>query len=293
MIPRSLFSHREGGGAGKSTVVTPQQLADSCPDWILVAPCGLDLATARGELQKSLAGEPWWCAACRAGVVVLCAALPATLLRCLLRCCCVMPCAACCAWLLCSALPVLFYVHPSAHEQVCTHARWHRLSWPPTLSCRRELPAVQAGRVALVDGNQMFNRPVSAPSCQGVESAAGQSACQALWVPLPGCAESAASQPASQPGTAAGSPAGPGSGFYCWRVSACLSGLACRAPGWWMPSSFWWACCTAGRSASPQTFRMSSGGRRLRRRRRPPGLRSELDWFCNYGGCGWYREEDS
>lgn len=29
-------------------------------------------------------------------------------------------------------------------------------------ACRQELPAVKAGRVVIVDGNQMFNRPVSA-----------------------------------------------------------------------------------------------------------------------------------
>jgi hypothetical protein len=32
------------------------------------------------------------------------------------------------------------------------------------ISRRQELAAVQAGRVALVDGNQMFNRPVGWPS---------------------------------------------------------------------------------------------------------------------------------
>ncbi|KAL4421347.1 hypothetical protein ABPG75_010638 [Micractinium tetrahymenae] len=72
-----------GGGAGKSFAATPEQVAESRPDWVVVAPCGLDLATARKEMEASLASQPWW----------------------------------------------------------------------------QELPAVKAGRVVVVDGNQMFNRP--------------------------------------------------------------------------------------------------------------------------------------
>ncbi|KAL4424860.1 hypothetical protein ABPG77_011110 [Micractinium sp. CCAP 211/92] len=74
---------KAGGGAGKSFVATPEQVAESSPDWVVVAPCGLDLPTARGEMQASLAPQSWW----------------------------------------------------------------------------QELPAVKAGRVVIVDGNQMFNRP--------------------------------------------------------------------------------------------------------------------------------------
>ena len=98
---------RGGGGAGKSTVITPQQLADSCPDWILVAPCGLDLATARGEVDKALAGEPWWCAAQPYCCARRCCCAVCCLLRCLLF---AVLCAACCAAaaaapLLCCGLP--------------------------------------------------------------------------------------------------------------------------------------------------------------------------------------------
>lgn len=53
-------TRRAGGGAGKSFVATPEQVAESSPDWVVVAPCGLDLPTARGEMQASLAQQSWW-----------------------------------------------------------------------------------------------------------------------------------------------------------------------------------------------------------------------------------------
>jgi ABC-type Fe3+-hydroxamate transport system substrate-binding protein len=68
--------------AGKSIRVTPEQVVDATPEWIVVCPCGLDLATTRDQ-ARLLHAEDWW----------------------------------------------------------------------------RELPAVRNRRVALVDGNQMFNRP--------------------------------------------------------------------------------------------------------------------------------------
>lgn len=40
-----------------------QALADSHPDWVIVALCGLDLPTTRKELDNSLAKDPLWCAA--------------------------------------------------------------------------------------------------------------------------------------------------------------------------------------------------------------------------------------
>ena len=51
---------RDGGGAGKSTVVTPEALAASDPDWIIACPCGLDLPTVRKEVGSALADKPWW-----------------------------------------------------------------------------------------------------------------------------------------------------------------------------------------------------------------------------------------
>lgn len=51
---------KNGGGAGSSFTVTPQQLADSEPDWIIVALCGLDEPTTVAELEGSLAKEPVW-----------------------------------------------------------------------------------------------------------------------------------------------------------------------------------------------------------------------------------------
>jgi hypothetical protein len=51
---------REGGGAGKSFVAPAERVAASRPDWVLVAPCGLDLPTTRRELGNSLAKEGWW-----------------------------------------------------------------------------------------------------------------------------------------------------------------------------------------------------------------------------------------
>lgn len=68
--------------AGKSIRVSPEALVESRPEFVVVCPCGLDLAATRAVVQE-IENEQWW----------------------------------------------------------------------------RDLPAVQAGRVALVDGNQMFNRP--------------------------------------------------------------------------------------------------------------------------------------
>lgn len=59
-MPAGAPTRREGGGAGKSFVATPQQVAGSGADWVVVAPCGLDLATTCKEVETSLAGEPWW-----------------------------------------------------------------------------------------------------------------------------------------------------------------------------------------------------------------------------------------
>ena len=68
--------------AGKSVVVTPEQLQASEPEWVIVCPCGVGLAETR-RMAEALSRETWW----------------------------------------------------------------------------KDLPAVRAGRVVLVDGNQMFARP--------------------------------------------------------------------------------------------------------------------------------------
>ncbi|KAI3423921.1 hypothetical protein D9Q98_009755 [Chlorella vulgaris] len=67
-----LNPHKAGGGAGKSFVATAQQVAGSQPDWIVVSPCGLDLATTRKELDSTLATQAWWqeLTAVKAGQVV-------------------------------------------------------------------------------------------------------------------------------------------------------------------------------------------------------------------------------
>jgi iron complex transport system substrate-binding protein len=73
---------RSQRSAPPSRRITPEELVASAPEWLVIAPCGLDLMRTR-ETARVLAREPWW----------------------------------------------------------------------------KALPAVQRGRVALVDGNQMFNRP--------------------------------------------------------------------------------------------------------------------------------------
>lgn len=50
---------REDGGAGKSFTVPFSRLVESDPDWIIVAPCGLDLATTRKEMGP-LESHPEW-----------------------------------------------------------------------------------------------------------------------------------------------------------------------------------------------------------------------------------------
>ncbi|MCE7973046.1 MAG: cobalamin-binding protein [Leptolyngbya sp. PLA1] len=68
--------------AGKSRRMSPDELVSSAPEWLVVCPCGVELAEALSQ-ARALAAQPWW----------------------------------------------------------------------------GGLPAVRAGRVAVVDGNQMFNRP--------------------------------------------------------------------------------------------------------------------------------------
>ncbi|GBF93520.1 hypothetical protein Rsub_06653 [Raphidocelis subcapitata] len=72
----------DGGGAAPSRALTNEEFVASDPDWVIVCPCGFDLAETKRELAR-ITGQPWW----------------------------------------------------------------------------RGLRAVRAGRVALVDGNAMFNRP--------------------------------------------------------------------------------------------------------------------------------------
>lgn len=86
-IPRSGMGDAAGfqqgeRRAGKSARILPEVFAATRPEYLVIAPCGLDLDAAI-ECARSLAAQPWW----------------------------------------------------------------------------RELPAVRCGRVAVVDGNQMFNRP--------------------------------------------------------------------------------------------------------------------------------------
>ncbi len=50
---------REGGGAGKSFVATPEQLAESDPDWIIICPCGFQIPQARREM-RTMEEAPWW-----------------------------------------------------------------------------------------------------------------------------------------------------------------------------------------------------------------------------------------
>lgn len=107
-----LNEAREGGGAGPSFAVEHAALREADPDWVVVCPCGLDLATARRGVGDVVESD-----ARRAG-------------------------------------------------QLCLQ---QSLSLP--FACRRELGplarepwwadlrAVRAGRVVLVDGHQMFNRP--------------------------------------------------------------------------------------------------------------------------------------
>lgn len=45
--------------AGKSFRVTPQQLLDTNPQYVLIAPCGLDLPATRAAAE-SLTKQPWW-----------------------------------------------------------------------------------------------------------------------------------------------------------------------------------------------------------------------------------------
>ncbi len=68
--------------AGKSIAVSPEVFAATSPEWLVIAPCGLDLAQTRAEAER-LSAKSWF----------------------------------------------------------------------------RDLPAVESGRVALVDGSAMFNRP--------------------------------------------------------------------------------------------------------------------------------------
>ncbi|KAJ1623606.1 hypothetical protein T492DRAFT_599438, partial [Pavlovales sp. CCMP2436] len=47
-------------GAGKSFAVEMRALVDSAPDCLIVAPCGLDLATTRKEVKQCLQKETLW-----------------------------------------------------------------------------------------------------------------------------------------------------------------------------------------------------------------------------------------
>lgn len=38
----------------------PQRLVESSPEWILIAPCGLDLPTTRKEARADMANQSWW-----------------------------------------------------------------------------------------------------------------------------------------------------------------------------------------------------------------------------------------
>ncbi|KXZ52298.1 hypothetical protein GPECTOR_10g930 [Gonium pectorale] len=61
-----------GGGAAPSRETDPAEVVSADPDLIIVAPCGLDLATTRREAAV-LEDEEWWCGlrAVRSGSVVL------------------------------------------------------------------------------------------------------------------------------------------------------------------------------------------------------------------------------
>lgn len=51
--------HSLNAAGAKSRQVTPDELVASQPDRVIVCPCGLDLATARRELDR-VRGERWW-----------------------------------------------------------------------------------------------------------------------------------------------------------------------------------------------------------------------------------------
>ncbi|GMH33922.1 hypothetical protein BSKO_01756 [Bryopsis sp. KO-2023] len=55
----SLNPPRDGTGAGKSIVVTPEKLLESDPDWVVICPCGLDLDETKTELKPVVQRE-WW-----------------------------------------------------------------------------------------------------------------------------------------------------------------------------------------------------------------------------------------
>jgi hypothetical protein len=97
---------------------------------------------------------------------------------------------------------------------------------------------VKQGRVVLVDGNQMFNRPVGDAGgeflmeCKLAKCSTRQlHVCASL--PVAATAGVVAFVPPSR-----------------------------RVHAWWMLSSSWWACCTASLSSSRQTSLTSGGSRR-------------------------------
>lgn len=51
---------REDGGAGKSYTVPFERLVEADPEWLIIAPCGLDLAVTRQEMGP-LVEQPAWC----------------------------------------------------------------------------------------------------------------------------------------------------------------------------------------------------------------------------------------
>ncbi|GAB4813238.1 hypothetical protein N2152v2_000284 [Parachlorella kessleri] len=50
---------KDGGGAGKSFTVEPEQLLASDPDWLIICPCGFEIPQALREM-RIMVEAPWW-----------------------------------------------------------------------------------------------------------------------------------------------------------------------------------------------------------------------------------------
>ena len=184
-------------------------------------------------------------------------------------------------------------------------------------ACRAELPAVKAGRVVLVDGNQMFNRCVGAcRACMCATQAAPPvppPLRRLLAIlsrpPRPSAAKATHSRWLLQ----ARPPPGGRPQNSAAHLSPCSARLysepsAGRGPAWWTPSSSLSASCTPAPPPSPRTSPGSGGARRrpagppprppqLPRRELPrwpclqwppPLPRRELPgWWCLQAGTSW------